>query len=276
MGRPQPGYCAACAFNELSPARPNAPVLVTFVVLNCSATYQLKSKSGPSEDSPLSVELRLREVRWMPSTTVTAPHYAFLHYSADDWQVKSLFLVRPVILLSHPPSFRREARLQLKQNNAGWVGSNILLGSLSPEGRVNVVVSETRPATPARCATIGPALSSLQTPDAIGHGCIPAVLACVIAHGATSSRPRWNTQRTSTGFVQRLRPSFQQPLTIDAEHLFISSGNYAEGENVRTFLGEGKYFKSETPNPSLPFPPRPCYTPPNTPTYGGTPPWTTD
>ena len=69
----------------------------------------------------------------------TAPHYAFLHYNATDWQVKGLFLVPGHFFT--PALIQKRSPLTAKAERAGWVGSNILLGSLPGDARVEVVES---------------------------------------------------------------------------------------------------------------------------------------
>ena len=126
-------YCASCAFNELTPAKNNAPVL-DFRCPECNANYQLKSQSRRfgRKASNSAYEKKMDAI-----TNGSAPHYAFLHYSTNDWQVKTLFIVpghffTPALIQERPP-------LPPTARRAGWIGSNILLGSLPDEARVAVV-----------------------------------------------------------------------------------------------------------------------------------------
>ena len=128
-------YCAACAFDELIPAKPNAPVL-DFRCPECSAAYQLKSKGGPFGRT---VSNSAYEKKMQAIQKGTAPHYAFLEYNATDWQVKGLFLVPGHFFT--PALIQKRSPLTDKAERAGWVGSNILLGALPDEARVPVVVS---------------------------------------------------------------------------------------------------------------------------------------
>ena len=126
-------YCAACSFNELSPAKANAPVL-DFRCPECSATYQLKSKRGRFGRS-VSNSAYNKKIEAIYNGS--APNYAFLEYSAADWTVTGLFLVPGHFFT--PALIQERARLSSKAQRAGWVGSNILLGSLPDEARVTLV-----------------------------------------------------------------------------------------------------------------------------------------
>ena len=126
-------FCANCAANELVAARTGAPVL-DFHCPECASTYQLKGQrrrfGRKASNSAYSKKMDA-------INNGSAPHYAFLHYSADDWKVKSLFIVpghffTPAVIQERPP-------LPPTARRAGWVGSNIVLGSLPDEARVTVV-----------------------------------------------------------------------------------------------------------------------------------------
>ncbi len=165
-------YCAACAFYELIPAKPNAPVL-DFRCPECSAAYQLKSKSGPFGRS---VSNSAYEKKIQAIQEGTAPHYAFLEYSATDWHVKGLFLVPGHFFT--PALIQKRSPLTDKAERAGWVGSNILLGELPDEARVSVVVSgEARDASDVRDEWAR--YQFLQTDQKARGGWGAAVLICV-------------------------------------------------------------------------------------------------
>ena len=126
-------YCASCAFNELSPAKTNAPVL-DFRCPECASTYQLK---GQRRRFGRKASNSAYGKKMDAINNGSAPHYVFLQYSADDWRVKSLFIVpghffTPVVIQERPP-------LPPTARRPGWIGSNILLSSLPDEARVAVV-----------------------------------------------------------------------------------------------------------------------------------------
>ena len=138
-------YCLACASDRLDPLRPNASV-TDFRCIGCSARYQLKSKGGPFgrtvQNSAYGPKMQAIEQG-------LAPHYAFLRYSRESWWVSDVFVVpgyffTPAVVEKRPP-------LGDAARRRGWVGSNIVLGSLAPEARVALVSDgHVRPAAEAR------------------------------------------------------------------------------------------------------------------------------
>ena len=225
-------YCAACAFNELSPAKPNAPVL-DFRCPECSATYQLKSKSGPFGRS---VSNSAYEKKMDAIHNGSAPHYAFLQYSADDWQVKSLFLVPGHFFT--PALIQKRSPLTAKAERAGWVGSNILLGSLSPEARVNVVVSgEARDASAVRDDWAR--FRFLQTDRNARGGWGAAVLACVRETMRQSGAQVFQLQDFYALHVSSLSAQFPDNHNVEAK--IRQQLQVLRDGGVLTFLGDGKY-----------------------------------
>ena len=140
-------YCLACTSDRLDPLRPNARV-TDYRCLGCSARYQLKSQQGAFgrtvQNSAYGPKMQAIEQG-------LAPHYAFLRYSREPWQVTDLFVVpgyffTPAVIEKRPP-LKKPAR------RAGWVGSNIVLGGLAPEARVALVSGgHVRPPAGARDA----------------------------------------------------------------------------------------------------------------------------
>ena len=140
-------YCLACASNRLDPLRPNARV-TDYRCLGCSARYQLKSQQGAFGRT---VQNSAYEPKMQAIEQGLAPHYAFLRYSREVWRVTDLFVVpghffTPAVIEKRPP-------LPETARRAGWVVSNIVLGSLTPEARVALVSDgQVRPPAEARDA----------------------------------------------------------------------------------------------------------------------------
>ena len=140
-------YCLACSSDRLDPLRPNARV-TDYRCLACSARYQLKSQQG-------AFGRKVGNSAYGPKMEAIgqglAPHYAFLRYSREPWQVTDLFVVpghffTPAVIEKRPP-------LPETARRAGWVGSNILLACLAPEARVALVSEcQIRPPEEARDA----------------------------------------------------------------------------------------------------------------------------
>ena len=225
-------YCAACAFNELSPARPNAPVL-DFRCPECSATYQLKSKSGPFGRS-VSNSAYGKKIDAIHNGT--APNYAFLHYSTADWQVKSLFLVPGHFFT--PALIQKRSPLTAKAERAGWIGSNILLGSLPDGARVEVVESGiVRNANDVRSDWAR--FQFLQNDQRARGGWGAAVLACVRETVRQSGAQVFQLQDFYALHVSSLSAQFPDNHNVEAK--VRQQLQVLRDGGVLTFLGDGKY-----------------------------------
>lgn len=128
-------YCPACVSNSLIPTKGGTEA-VDFLCDRCESAFQLKAKSGSigrkivdaAYDAMMRAVLQNR-----------LPHFLFLSYDSFTATVSDLLLVPNFCL---PPS-AIEARKPLRPTarRAGWVGCNIILDLVPPEGRIPVVCS---------------------------------------------------------------------------------------------------------------------------------------
>ena len=126
-------YCLGCSSEEVLPNRPGTPVH-DFRCASCQARYQLKSKNGRHGRVIVNSAYypKIQAIR-----QGTAPNYAFLDYDRDRLKVTNLFVV--------PGHFITESIVQQRPplpptaRRAGWIGSNLLLAKLPPEGKVRLV-----------------------------------------------------------------------------------------------------------------------------------------
>jgi type II restriction enzyme len=127
-------YCAACSSDRLSSSRANTPA-VDFVCPECNQCFQLKSfKRWNQKKIPdAAYESMLRAIR-----SDRVPNLLVLQYSAD-WLVKNLLLV-PRVFFSETVIEKRPP-LSPKARRAGWVGCNILLDRISPDGKIPIVAN---------------------------------------------------------------------------------------------------------------------------------------
>jgi type II restriction enzyme len=126
-------YCPACVSDSLTPTKGGTEA-IDFLCTRCESGFQLKAKSGfigrkivdAAYDSMMRAILQNR-----------LPHFLFLAY--DNFAVSDLLLIPNFCL---PPS-AIEARNPLRPTarRAGWVGCNILLDLVPPEGRIPVIQS---------------------------------------------------------------------------------------------------------------------------------------
>jgi len=125
-------YCAACPSNALSRAETNAAT-VDFFCPKCAQPYQLKSRlnayTSKITDAAYAPMIRaIREDR--------TPNLLFLQYS-NNWAVSNLLLV-PRFFFSESVIEKRKP-LGPGARRAGWVGCNILLGNIVPDGRISLI-----------------------------------------------------------------------------------------------------------------------------------------
>lgn len=130
-------FCPSCPSGHLEPLDANTAVS-DYLCPRCDSRYQLKSKSGKFGRS-VSNSAYQKKIEAIERGAV--PHYMFLHYSPTAWRVANLFIVpgyfiTSAVVLRRPP-------LPPTARRAGWIGSNILLGMVPPDARIDVVTEHT-------------------------------------------------------------------------------------------------------------------------------------
>jgi type II restriction enzyme len=128
-------YCPACVSNRLKDTKNNTEA-VDFTCTNCKSAFQLKAKSGAIGrkivDAGYNAMIRaIMENRF--------PHFLVLSYNNLNATINDLLLIPSFCF----PTSAIEARKPLNPTarRAGWVGCNIILGLVPPEGRIPVINS---------------------------------------------------------------------------------------------------------------------------------------
>ncbi len=126
-------YCPNCTSDDLRKLPDNTKVK-DFTCPNCEENYQLKAKSRSfgNKVANSAYEPKVKRIKKGES-----PNWAFLRYDSDDYSVEDLMIVPGYFMT---PDFV-EAREPLSDDarRSGWVGSNILLGELPDEARLDIV-----------------------------------------------------------------------------------------------------------------------------------------
>jgi type II restriction enzyme len=127
-------YCPACHSNCLTGSKPNNPA-VDFECANCEQPFQLKSLRhwNPRKVVDAGYEAMLRAIR-----ADRTPNLLLLHYS-DSWMVQDLLLV-PRMFFTESVIEKRKP-LGPNARRAGWIGCNILLGNIPPDGKIPMISS---------------------------------------------------------------------------------------------------------------------------------------
>lgn len=127
-------YCPSCISNSLCPTPVNTAA-VDFTCLVCAENYQLKSgQRMPSRrivDSAYGA--MIAAIR-----SDTSPNLLYLHYS-EDWKIQNLLLIPRFFFREHCIEPRKP--LSPTARRAGWVGCNIRVDLIPPEGRIEVISS---------------------------------------------------------------------------------------------------------------------------------------
>ena len=125
-------YCAACPSEALHRMRNNSPA-TDYVCANCGARYQLKSSTRWSDKRVVDAgyHAMMQAIR-----SGEAPNLILLQYDRN-WAVVNLLLVPDLFFV--PPIIERRRPLSGTARRAGWIGCNILLDAIPPEGKIRIV-----------------------------------------------------------------------------------------------------------------------------------------
>jgi len=128
-------YCPACTSNNLAKTKAGTEV-VDFFCSRCYSQFQLKAMSRP-------IGRRIVDAAYDPMIRAILqdrlPHFLFLSYNNVHLMVNDLLLI-PSFCLAKSAIERRNP-LRATARRAGWVGCNIVLDSVPPDGRIRVVHS---------------------------------------------------------------------------------------------------------------------------------------
>ena len=225
-------FCLACSTDKLVAERPNTPVR-DYICPTCNATYQLKSKNGFFGQV-------VQNSAYMAKMTAIedgrVPHYAFLQYSRSTWSVTDLFVV-PGHLISAAVIQQRNP-LKATARRAGWVGSNILLGRLPPDARVNVI-TRGHVHDPPQVRNDWQRYSFLQSTVGSGEGWGADILYCIRTLEQESGAKEFTLQAFYGRFKEVL--SSWHTANQHVEDKIRQQLQVLRKGNVLQFLGRGRY-----------------------------------
>jgi len=127
-------FCASCDCKNIDTAPCNTKA-TDFVCPNCNAHYQLKAGKGWSEHRvPDAGYFAMIEAIRSDRT----PNLLVMQYTSD-WNIRNLMLV-PSFFFNESAIEKRKP-LSVNARRAGWIGCNILLSAIAPEGKIRIVES---------------------------------------------------------------------------------------------------------------------------------------
>lgn len=125
-------YCPACDSNKLNQSPTNTPA-IDLVCTKCNQVFQLKSSRRWNQN-------RIVDAAYSSMISAirsdTLPNLVVMHYT-NTWRVWNVLLV--------PYFFFTETAIQQRRplgpsaRRAGWVGCNILLSEIPPDGKLHLV-----------------------------------------------------------------------------------------------------------------------------------------
>lgn len=125
-------YCVACNSPSLDQSATNTRA-VDFICPNCQAAYQLKSRRTWTEGRITDAGYKSMMDR---IDAGLAPNLLVMHYT-PKWTVARLLLV-PGFFFTASAIHKRKP-LGPKARRAGWVGCDILLSEIAPNGRIDII-----------------------------------------------------------------------------------------------------------------------------------------
>lgn len=125
-------YCPACDSRRLSSSIANTPA-VDLECGRCGQVFQLKSRRSWNSRKVVDAgyDAMIRAIR-----SDRVPNLLVLQYS-PTWCIQNLLLI-PRFFLSESAIERRKP-LGAGARRAGWVGCNILLGRIAPDGKIGMI-----------------------------------------------------------------------------------------------------------------------------------------
>jgi len=125
-------YCPACDSDRLTASKPNNPA-IDFECMKCEQPFQLKSLKhwNVSKVVDAAYEVMVRAIR-----ADRTPNLLLLQYS-NKWMVQNLLLV-PRMFFTESVIEKRKP-LGPSARRAGWIGCNILVGKIPPDGKIPMI-----------------------------------------------------------------------------------------------------------------------------------------
>ncbi len=126
------GYCLACDTDSLKQSRANTKC-TDFVCHYCGHRYELKTFRKRPSKSLVDGAYATLMARISDGSAPTL----FLLQRSDTWQIKTLTAIHSTFLT--PSVVERRNPLRASALRAGWIGCNIRLDRIGPDGQVDLI-----------------------------------------------------------------------------------------------------------------------------------------
>lgn len=128
----QEGYCLNCSRNRLLRTPTNTKAR-DFICIECSHPYELKAMRGRFTSRICDGAYQSMMTRIHDGSVAS---FLLLEYDAE-WNVRGLNAIHRNFIT--PSVIEKRKPLSQTARRAGWIGCNILLGSIPVEGRIRLV-----------------------------------------------------------------------------------------------------------------------------------------
>ena len=126
------GYCIACISDRLVPTRANTKAR-DFECASCTQPYELKSCAG-------AFSKRITDGAYAPMIARirdgSVPNLLLLQYG-PDWRIRNFWAIHRLLITEAMIEQRKP--LAATARRSGWVGCNIRVGDIPPEGRIPLI-----------------------------------------------------------------------------------------------------------------------------------------
>jgi type II restriction enzyme len=126
-------YCPHCGNAKMSQFPNNSP-LADFLCSSCNEEFELKSQKTKFGAKVADGAYKTKCERLAASNN---PNLLLMNYDLKSLAVVNLFIVPKHFFV--PEIVEKRKPLKATARRAGWVGSNILIGSLPDAGRIHIV-----------------------------------------------------------------------------------------------------------------------------------------
>lgn len=131
-------YCPNCGHTQLNSFPNNQPV-ADFFCSHCKEEFELKSKKGKFGPKLANGAFKTKCERLAASNN---PNFFLMNYDLKTLAMVNLFIIPKHFFVREIIEERKP--LAATARRAGWIGSNILLGSIPETGKIHIVVLSVR------------------------------------------------------------------------------------------------------------------------------------
>jgi type II restriction enzyme len=165
-------FCPRCGNSKIQQYENNRPVADFFCTI-CNNEYELKSKNGKlgNKVNDGAYDTMIKRI-----TSNSNPDFLFMSYNQKEFRVSNLILIPKHFFV--PNIIEKRKPLSDTARRAGWVGCNILIHEIPPQGKISIIYngkSQEKEEILSRTNR----LKLLETNDMDNRGWMMDILSCI-------------------------------------------------------------------------------------------------